>query len=221
VDVELVVNRDAQSIEAAKLIVADLESRLRDRRRRFIPPLFIIMLALVGATFMVGLRPDLLAQPWWQLASQSALWFLCLIVFPAVGLGLVFWRRGVRAALAIVAVVLAILATLGVPSPQAHDVFSRSEFAGSCALMIAVYAALVLVLGLINGAFVQRHETSAVVWISAGASLMGLVAITWQCPTTTAAHIASSHLAVAVVAMFITSVSGIVVHRRRYPSVPR
>lgn len=200
-------------MDAAKLIMADLERLKQRRRRHFLPALTIVVLAVGGAMLMMGLRPDLLEQPWWQLLLQCVLWLLCLIVFPAIGLGLVFPSRGVRIGLAAGAVGLTVLATLGLPSPT---MFASDDHGGlGCSLMITIYAAAVLLMGLLSGAFVQRRKTAAVYWIAAGVALTGLTAITWQCPVTGASHILPRHLGVAAGLMIATSIVGVLMHRRR------
>ena len=206
------------SIDAAQLIVADLESGQRQRRRHFLPALTIVTLAVGSAMLVMGLRPDLLAQPWWQLALQCVLWVLCLIVFPAIGLGLMFPSRGARVGLAAGAAALTIAATLGAPEAQLSGAADKHfHFAGGCGLMITAYATVVLLMGLLSGAFVQRRKATAVYWISAGISLTALTAITWQCPMTGAAHVVPSHLGVAAALMIGTSLIGVFVHQRGIP----
>ena len=203
-----------ERIDAAKLIVADLESLQRRRRRHFLPALVIVVVAIGGTMVMMGLRPNLLEQPWWQLAIQCLLWLMCLIVFPAIGLGLLFPSRGARIALASGAVGLTVLATLGVPEPGMFAPDEHFHVEGGCGLMITAYGAVVLFMGLLSGAFVQRRKASAVYWTAAGISLAGLTAITWHCPATGAAHVLPSHLGVAAFLMLATSAIGIVAHRR-------
>ncbi len=205
--------KQSGQMDAAKLIVADLEAQQRRRRRHFLPALGIIVLALVGGMLIVGLRPDLLDQPWWQLALQCVLWLLCLVVFPAIGLGLLFPSRGVRIGLAASAVGLTTLATLGLPSPE---MFAPDTHGGlGCGAMVTIYGTVVLLMGLFSGAFVQRRKAAAVYWIAAGIALTGLTAITWHCPVTGASHILPSHLGVAAALMVATSAIGVFVHRRR------
>lgn len=202
---------DGSRIDAASLIVADLQHAQRNRRRHFLPALLIVVF-IVGGLMMLGLRPDLLEQPWWQLALQCVLWLLCLIVFPAIGLGLIFPSRPARIGLAAGAVGLTLFATLGVPQ---GDLFGPDQhFGGGCGTMISVYAAVVLLMGILSGAFVQRRKSSAVYWISAGISLTALTAITWQCPVSGAAHVVPSHLAVVAGVMVCTSLVGVFTHRR-------
>lgn len=201
-----------ERMDAAKLIAADLESQQRRRRRHFLPALGIVVLTVGGAMVLMGLRPDLLEQPWWQLAIQCVLWLLCLGVFPAIGLGLLFPSRGVRIGLAAGAVGLTVLATLGLPSAAMFEPDTHGGL--GCSVMIAIYAGVVLVMGLLSGAFVQRRRTAAVYWIAAGVALTGLTAITWQCPVTGASHVLPSHLGVAVGLMVATSLVGVLAHRR-------
>jgi hypothetical protein len=200
-------------LDAAKLITADLESLQQRRRRHFLPALGILVLALGGAMVVMGVRPDLLAQPWWQLALQCLLWVVCLILFPAIGLGLWFPSRGVRIGLASGAVGLALLATLGLPSA---GMFEHDEHGGlGCGMMVTVYAGVVLLMGLLSGAFIQRRRSAAVYWVAAGIALTGLTAITWHCPISGAGHVLPSHLGVAALLMVVTSLIGVVAHRRR------
>lgn len=201
-----------RQIDAAKLILADLEQQKQRRRRHFLPALAIVVLAVGGAMLVMGLRPDLLEQPWWQLLLQCVLWLLCLIVFPAIGLGLLFPSRGVRIGLAAGAVGLTVLATLGLPSPA---MFAPDDHGGlGCSVMITIYATVVLLMGLLSGAFVQRRKAAAVYWIAAGVALTGLTAITWQCPVTGASHILPRHLGVAAGLMIATSIVGVLMRRR-------
>lgn len=206
---------EREHVDAAELIVADLESLQRERRRHFLPALLIVVLAIGGAMLMMGLRPDLLAQPWWQLVIQCVLWVLCLIVFPAIGLGLLFPSRAVRVGLAAGAVGLTLLATLGLSPEGLSSGDKHFDFHGGCGVMITVYATVVLLMGLLSGAFVQRRRSSAVYWIAAGISLTALTAITWQCPLSGAAHVLPSHLAVAAALMIGTSLVGVLARRRR------
>ncbi len=206
--------RESAPLDVAALIVADLESSQQKRRRHFLPALAIVVLALCGGMVVIGMRPDLLAQPWWQLAIQCVLWVLCLIVFPAIGLGLLFPTRGARVGLAVGAVGLTLLATLGFDQTAADIAEAHSHDRWWCAKMITIYAVMVLLMGLLSGAFVQRRRASAVYWIAAGISLTALNAITWQCPVTGAAHVLPSHLAMAAVLMIATSLVGVWAHRK-------
>lgn len=205
-------SRDHVHIDAAKLILADLDVQQSRRRRHFVPALVIALLAIGVPMAIMGLRPDLLAQPAWQLILQCVLWVVCLIVFPAIGLGLMFPSRGMRVMLASGAVGLTLLATLGVPAGVGDD---DGHSGVVCSMLIVFYALAVLLMGLLSGAFVQRRSSSAVYWIAAGISLIALSAITWQCPVTGIAHVVPSHLAVAAGLMIATSLVGIAVHRRR------
>jgi len=81
-------------------------------------------------------------------------------------------------------------------------------------VMITIYATVVLLMGLLSGAFVQRRKAAAVYWIAAGVALTGLTAITWQCPVTGASHILPRHLGVAAGLMIATSIVGVLMRRR-------
>jgi hypothetical protein len=204
-----------RSVDAAKLIVANLESGLRARRRHFTPALVLIVLALGGLMLMTGLRPDLLTQPSWQIALQVVLWPACMLLLPAIGVGLAFPARVTQIALAVGVGLVTLLATLGLPHPSMFDPAAHCDFAGGCMMMIGLHAAIVLGMVSFNGAFVQRQQLSAVLWIAAGVSLAALAAITWQCPETNPAHVVPSHLGTAMAVMFVAALVGVVIHRRR------
>ena len=117
------------------------------------------------------------------------------------------------ACLAASAVGLAMLATLGIPSAT---MFAGDDHGGlGCGMLVGVYAAVVLFMGLLSGAFLQRRRAAAVYWIAAGIALTGLTAITWHCPITGASHVLPSHLGVAALLMVATSIVGVLAHRRR------
>jgi hypothetical protein len=202
-----------EHLDARALIEGDLDQLQRERRRHFVPALLLAAVALGSFIVIGGVRPDLLSQPPWQLLIQVALWALCLVVFPAIGLGLMFPGRVVRVLLAVGAVLLTFAATLGWPSDLVpnHDRFS---FDG-CMMMLTLFGVGLLGLGLFSGAFVQRRRTSAVYWIAAGVALAALNTVTWHCPNTGAAHVMPNHIGGAVVMMVLASVVGFVVHRRR------
>jgi hypothetical protein len=126
----------------------------------------------------------------------------------------VFPSRGARIGLAAGAVGLTVLATMGIPSSGMFEPNDPHHGGLGCSLLVAIYAAVVLLMGLLSGAFVQRRKTAAVYWIAAGVALTGLTAITWQCPVTGASHVLPSHLGVAAALMIATSLIGTLAHRR-------
>jgi hypothetical protein len=89
------------SVDAGQLIVADLRLARRARVRHFVPALVLSLLAVGGFLVLEGLRPDLWRQPIGQLLAQLAVWALCLVALPAVGMGLWFPPRAVRVVLVI------------------------------------------------------------------------------------------------------------------------
>lgn len=207
--------REGGHLDARTLIEDDLERLQRARRRHFVPALVLAAFALASFIVIGGVRPDLLTQPPWQLVIQIALWALCLVVFPAIGLGLLFPGRVARVLLAIGGVLLTVAATLGWPSDVLpnHDPLA---FDG-CMVMLSLFGIGLLGLGLFSGAFVQRRRTSAIYWIAAGVALAALNTVTWHCPNTGAAHVMPNHLGGALVMMVLASAVGYVVHRRRRP----
>lgn len=201
-----------ERIDAKALIEKDLDNLRSERRRHFVPALLLMVLCLGGFIMIRGTRPDLLEQPPWQLLVQITLWGMCLVVFPAIGLGLLFPNRGTRIALAVGGVVLTIAATMGWP----FQVVPNHGFQlGGCLKMLLIFGAGLLGLGLFSGAFVQRRRSSAVYWVAAGVTLAALNTITWHCPETGAEHVMPNHLGGAIGMMLLASVVGFIVHRRR------
>jgi hypothetical protein len=200
-------------MKARDAIDRDLAQLQRERRRHFGPALAIAVLGIGGVLVLQGARADLLDQPPWQLGVQIGLWVLCLIAFPAIGLGLVFPRPAVRIALAATGLALAVTATMGWPI-SARDGTPHAHLVG-CSIWIVAYGAGLLVLGAFAGAFIQRRDRSGVFWIAAGTSLAALEAVTWHCPATGATHVMPYHLGAAALLMLGACVAGLVAHRRR------
>lgn len=204
--------------DAARLIQADLADLRRTRRAHFLPALVVALIVLGGFLLLTGLRPDLLAQPAWQLGLQLAVWLLCLVALPAVGLGLWFPARPVRALLAVSAVAAAIGAALG---PALMDMVQgtgperqalRLDY---CMTATFLEGALLFGLGVLSGAFLQRRGRGSALWLSGGIALMALDAVVWHCPSQDLWHNLQSHLGAALVLLVIAALAGILVHRRR------
>src|SRR5688500_9196349 len=138
---------------------------------------------------IVGVRVDLFEQPSWQLAIQAVSWGLCLLVFPAIGVGLWFPPRWARVLLAIAGVVAAMLAAIGWP-PQPGDAGTAP-----CAWVLIGGGVVFLGIGAVSGAFAQRRARSSGFWVAAGVGLTALAAITWICPNPCGAHVAWMHVA--------------------------
>jgi hypothetical protein len=200
---------EKEKLDAFAAITADLERQQRSKRRHFTPALLFAIAIAVVLLAVVGVRADLLDQPPWQLVIQTASWVVCLIVFPALGIGLWFPPRWARVAIAIAGIGLSVLAALGWP-PQDGD-----PGAGPCAVVLVGAGALFLGIGATSGAFAQRRARSSGFWIAAGIGLTALAAITWMCPNACGRHVALMHVAPTAALVVLGVVLGLVLHRKR------
>lgn len=204
--------------DAARLIQTDLADLRRTRRAHFIPALVLAVIVLGGFLLLTGLRPDLLDQPAWQLGLQLAVWLLCLVALPAVGLGLWFPARPVRVVLAVSAVAAAIGAALG---PALVDMFQgtgperQAMRLDYCMQATFLTGTLLFALGVVSGAFLQRRGRGSALWLSGGIALMALDAVVWHCPSDDLWHNLQSHLGAALALAALAALAGLLVHRRR------
>ena len=193
------------------LIVADLEHEQRGRRRHFLPALAIVVLSVITMFMVMGIRPDLMEQPFTMLLPYLVLWVTCLLALPAIGVGLWFPPRWVRVGLVITAVVLTIVTSLGLATPTEHFTFSIDH----CGAVIVIYGAMLVALGVFSGAFAQRRGRAAVYWVAGGVSLTALQTLTTQCPMTGVAHIATNHLGGTALLLSLAAAVGYWAHRQR------
>ncbi|MEZ4454306.1 MAG: hypothetical protein R3B09_32940 [Nannocystaceae bacterium] len=206
-------------LDAHALITGDLARQRRARRRHFVPALLLVLLVVGAALAITGVRGDLLHQPPWQLALQIALWGLCLLVFPAIGLGLLFPGRGARFALAVAAVFVTVAAAIGQEAGALDFASFGHHLAGEhgfgCGVVLILAGVIILAIGLISGAFVQRRRPAAVYWITAGVTLAALNTVTWHCPATGLAHVLPGHLGAATLLLVLASVIAVIAHLRQ------
>lgn len=200
------------SLDAARLITADLEASRRARARHFVPALVVSLLVVGGFLVLSGLRPDLWRQPVGQLLAQLAVWALCLVALPAVGLGLWFPSRPLRVALVIAAVLAAALAALG---PALWAMAGQGPRLDFCVGATVGAGFVLLGIGVLSGAFAARRRAGSALWVSGGVSLMALVATVWHCPSDDPGHNLFSHLGAAALLMVLASAAGLLVHRRQ------
>ncbi len=200
---------------ALKAILQDLETGQRVRRTHFLPAALLAAVVVIGILVSMNVRPDLLEQPAGQLAVQIGMWILCLLVMPAIGVGLLFPGRWARVGLATGAILLAAAASTGWPFTQIH----HSEAGIDRCLMLVMTTGTVLVLiGFLSGAFVQRRGLSGVFWIAAGLSLVALNVVTWHCPNSGLMHVLPGHMGGAVMLMVAAVVVGLLSRRRDRPT---
>lgn len=200
------------SLDAARLIAADLAASRRARARHFVPALVVSLLVVGGFLVLSGLRPDLWRQPPGQLFAQLAVWALCLVALPAVGLGLWFPSRPLRVALAAAAVLAAVLAALG---PALWGLVGQGPRLDFCVGATVGAGFVLLAIGVLSGAFAARRRAGGALWVSGGVSLMALVATVWHCPSADLGHNLYSHLGAAGLLMVLASAAGLIVHRRQ------
>lgn len=200
---------------ALEAISAELGHEQQERRAHFRPALLLSLVVVVAPLVVFGVRPDLLDLPPERLAVQVLLWVLCLVVFPALGVGIFFVGRRVRYALALAAVALTVVAATGWPfahTPVASHTHAMAPF--GCVSVTLITGVAMLGIGVISGAFVQRRRASAVFWVAAGLSLVALNVVTWHCPASGMLHVVPMHLGGAAALLALAAIVGWFVRRR-------
>ncbi len=202
------------TIDAKHIIESDLQD-LQTRRRRHFGLALVLAIAATGTAVALGVRPDLLQQPPLQLVAQAVLWLLCLVLFPAIGVGLYFPGRWTRIVLALTGVTAMVVATTGWPR-VAHGGANHGSWAGldPCLLTVLASGTLLLALGVFSGAFVQRRRATSVYWVAAGLSLAALDLVTWMCPLNGLQHVLPSHFGGAGLLLVLAVLVGLWVHRQ-------
>jgi hypothetical protein len=202
----------SETPDCVSVISRDLAALRSRRRRHFGPAVVVAMAIVVGALVGFGLRPDLFEQPSWQLALQAVVWIVCLVLFPAIGVGLWFPRRATRALVAVGGVVLASIAAVGIPFGS--DVTATSD-AGPCWLVLAGCGLALLGVGAWSGAFAERRARTSTFWISAGLALAALEVVTWTCPSRAATHVIPLHFGPALLVVAAAAAAGALLQARR------
>lgn len=202
---------DLSKLDAKSAIVGDL-SALQSERRRHFAPAWLIAILLVGTLVTIGARPDLLDQPPWQLGLQALLWVFCLLLFPAIGLGLWFPGATTRLALVLAGITATVMATTGYPFVDhgAHEAWGGLD---QCVGMVVGSGVILVALGFLSGAFVQRRRVTAVYWVAAGLALAALNVVTWVCPVSGLNHVLPSHVGGAMILLAMAVVVGVVARR--------
>lgn len=204
-----------QPPSALEAISAELGHEQQERRAHFQPALLLSLVVVIAPLVVFGVRPDLLELPPERLAVQLLLWALCLVVFPALGVGVFFVGRRMRYALALSAVVLTVIASTGWPFGGGHATPHTHGMSPLGCLPVTLITGVALMgIGVISGAFVQRRRASAVFWVAAGLSLVALNVVTWHCPASGMLHIVPVHLGGAATLLGLAAVVGWFVRRR-------
>lgn len=199
--------------DAYHAIVADLERGQKARRAHFLPAIMLVAIVVLGFFVVMRVRPDLLDQPPEQLAVQCVMWVLCLLLMPAIGVGLFFPNRRLRLAIAVAAVFCAMAATTGWPF-GAPDMHGPDGGLDRCAAVVVGTGVLMLGIGMLSGAFVQRRRITGVFWVVAGLSLAALNIVTWHCPQSGLMHVLPSHLGGAGLLLAVGAAIGVMGWRR-------
>jgi len=202
-------------VNAANLITTDLERTRRKKRANFVPALILVLLTAVGTLLIAGVRSDLLTQPLAALGVQALLWALCLWIFPAIGVGLLFPKRWARAGLILAAIVGAFVSATGWPLGDGRLAHARPGDA--CLGLILGAGALLIGISWVSGAFVQRRNVCATFWISAGLVLMAFNLVTCHCPHTGLLHVVPSHIGGALTLLAVGVTVGLVLRRTSCP----
>ena len=206
------------NVDAQALILGDLRALRRGRARHFMPAWVLSLLVVGGFLLLGGLRPDLWRQPPSQLAAQLAVWLLCLVALPAVGLGLWFPPRPLRVVLAGAAVLAAVLAALGPGLFAMLPGTGQGPQIDRCVAGTFGSGLGLLAIGVLSGAFAARRRPGSAIWVSGGVALMALDAVVWHCPSEDMHHNLFSHLGAATLLLLLASVTAVIVHRRQRPA---
>ncbi len=202
------------SFDVAQLIADDLDATQRRRRRHFVPALVMSVLAIGGLLVAFGLRHDLLEQPPLQLGLQIAMFALCLLVLPAVGLGLLFPSKGTKVGLVVLTVAVAAAASLSW-RVDAHHTDAIHFHVDHCFKLQLLLGLVLVGVAALSGAFMQRRRPSAVYWVATGLALAAMNTATWFCPMDSVEHVMPSHFAAATALVILAGFIGWWLHRRR------
>lgn len=202
------------SDNAFQAIMQDLRKEQRVRRAHFLPAFLLAAILVIGVLVSTKVRPDLLEQPPAQLVLQGALWIVCLLVLPAVGVGLLFPGRWMRVSLATGAILLAAAASTGWPFASVHH--GGEAGVDGCMMVVMGTGVMLVLIGFLSGAFVQRRGVASVFWVAAGLTLVALNVVTWHCPASGLMHVLPGHLGGAALLMGVAVVVGILSRRRRH-----
>lgn len=205
---------EPRSPDAFEAIRAEMGQTQRERRAHFRPALVLSVVVVIAPLVVMGVRPDLLQLPPAQLAVQVLLWVLCLLVFPALGVGVLFVGRTTRYLLALAAVALTVVASTGWPFVDVAAHTHGGEASYACMSVTLTVGVGMLGLGVLSGAFVQRRRMTAVFWIAAGLALVALNVVTWHCPASGMLHVLPSHVGGAALLLVLAAVVGWFVRRR-------
>ncbi len=210
---------EPRSSPALEAIRSELGAQQRARRAHFRPALLLSLVVVLAPLVVMGVRPDLWQLPPAQLGVQILLWVLCLVVFPAIGVGLLFLGRAARVGLAVVAVALTVVASTGWPFSGSHMGHADGHVLGCFSVTVAI-GVVMLGIGVISGAFVQRRRVSAVFWLASGLALVALNVVTWHCPNSGMLHVLPSHVGGAALLLGLAAVIGVVVRRKEAQASP-
>ena len=204
----------SKSPDALDAICQSLSQEQKQKRAHFLPALMLAAIIVIGTLVTMSVRPDLMRQPPAQLAVQMLLWVICLVIMPAIGVGLLFPGRRTRILLALAAVAAAVAASTGWPLAPHVD---GGDGVDRCLAVVMGAGALLLGIGFLSGAFIQRRRMTSVFWVAAGLTLAALNLVTWHCPQSGLMHVLPSHLGGATLLLAVAIGVGMLAHRRERP----
>lgn len=190
-------------------IGADLSAAAAEKRRHFVPATLGAASLIVALVAIAGIREDFLELPTWRQGALAASWVVCGLLFPAVGVGLWFPRRGTRVALAGIGLLLPLCAVVG--WPLGHD---SPHPAGPCGVALMVLGAGLVGIGALSGAFAQRRSANSTTWVAAGLTLAAVATTSWICPVDEAAHLVWGHVVPGLAFVIVAVVLGRWLHAR-------
>lgn len=200
-------------VDAVSVITRDLGRLHKRRRQRLVVVGIASTLAVVGMLASVGARPDWLEQPLSRLVVHAIVVGLGLVVFPAIGFGLLFPRPKTRYVLVAAAVLAGVAVALAWPPSRASTAALTSNL--SCMLVTATTGLVLLVIGLVGRVFRERPSGAGVFWLAASLYLLCSNAIACHCPNEHWTHTLPSHLAAALLMGLGAAAIGSILPRQR------
>ncbi len=191
------------------VIGADLSAAVSEKRRHFVPATIGAISLIVALVAMAGIREDFLEMPIWRQGALGMSWVICGLLFPAVGVGLWFPRRGTRIALATAGLLLPLCAVVG--WPLGHD---DPHPVGPCGMALVVLGAGLVGIGALSGAFAQRRSAKSTTWVAAGLTLAAVATTSWICPVDEAGHLVWGHLVPGLAFVVVAMALGRWLHAR-------
>lgn len=196
--------------DVLRAIEADLDAAAAQKRRHFLPALIGAISLITALVAMAGVREDFGGMPLWRQTALGGSWVVCGLLFPAVGVGLWFPRRGARIGLVAAGIALPLAAVVG--WPLGHE---EAHAAAPCGIALLVLGAGLVGIGALSGAFAQRRSVGSSAWVATGLTLAALATTSWVCPVDEGDHLTWGHLVPGLVFAAIAVGLGRWLHERQ------